>query len=284
MRISSFREPGRLLAVGLATLTLTTAATGLAYPADAPAGEPAIKTSTPRSAQQITNIDILKQQIRNYYGDPLGTGAIGADGNYARETRSVAAGINRYLSRPRHVRPGKQKAIVLDIDDTTLATWNLAVSDNWNNSTAARTDYVDNQKFVAVPGMVDLVAAARKQGYAIFYVTNRRASSRAASLGNLTADGIGVDAGFTAPTTLPSGEPGLFMRPRPKDYPAYLRTACAADPDATCTTVHLKTAHRTYIESFGYEIVANIGDQYVDLEGGHGGRTFKLPNPNGYSV
>ncbi len=34
---------------------------------------PAIQTSTPSSADDVTNVDVLKQQIRNYYGDPLGT-------------------------------------------------------------------------------------------------------------------------------------------------------------------------------------------------------------------
>ena len=40
------------------------------------AAGPAIQTFTPHSADQVTNIDVLRQQIRNYYGDPLreGTG------------------------------------------------------------------------------------------------------------------------------------------------------------------------------------------------------------------
>jgi hypothetical protein len=43
--------------------------------------------------------------------------------------------------------------------------------------------------------------------------------------------------------------------------------------------VHYKTATRKHIESLGYEIVANFGDQYSDLEGGYADKTFKLPNP-----
>lgn len=50
-----------------------------------------IQTSTPRSEKQVTNIDVLRQQLRNYYGDPLGTGTFAADSNYAKEARSVAA-------------------------------------------------------------------------------------------------------------------------------------------------------------------------------------------------
>ncbi|MGZ8571574.1 MAG: HAD family acid phosphatase, partial [Actinomycetota bacterium] len=44
-----------------------------------------IDTFTPRSERQITNLDVLRQQIRNYYGDPSGTGVFAADSYYAKE-------------------------------------------------------------------------------------------------------------------------------------------------------------------------------------------------------
>ena len=66
------------LAMGLVALVVVGA---VAYAAT----QPAIKTFTPRSEKQITNIDVLRQQIRNYYGDPLGTGTFAADSNYAKE-------------------------------------------------------------------------------------------------------------------------------------------------------------------------------------------------------
>ena len=49
---------------------------GVTYAATA---QPAIKTKTPRSERDVTNIDVLRQQLRNYYGDPLGTGVAGAE-------------------------------------------------------------------------------------------------------------------------------------------------------------------------------------------------------------
>ena len=42
---------------------------------------------------------------------------------------------------------------------------------------------------------------------------------------------------------------------------------------------------RAHIESPSggrYDIVANFGDQYSDLIGGHADRTVKLPNPTYY--
>jgi hypothetical protein len=265
----------RTVLVATTAVALALAGGGIAYAATA---QPPIKTTTPRSERQITNIDVLRQQIRNYYGDPLGTGIAADDGNYAREARSVAAAGKRYLAG--HHRTHGTRAIVLDVDDTTLATWNYEVASNWAYNPTTNGQFVTDQKFPAVFGMVDMARAAEREGYAIFFLTGRPAAQEPATLGNLTADGIGVDAGYPKPTALRDGEDGLFTKPAVADYPDYLKAACAADPNGACTTVHYKSATRAHIESLGYDIVANFGDQYSDLEGGHADRTFKLPNPN----
>jgi hypothetical protein len=265
-----------VLAAVAALLVAALTGGGIAYAA-ATAG-PAIKTFTPRSERDITNLDVLRQQIRNYYGDPLGTGVAADDSNYAKEARGVAADGQRWLAGRHHVRG--TKAIILDVDDTSLLTWSYEIFSNWAFNPATNGQFVTEQRFPAVPGMVALARAAEREGYAIVFLTGRGAAQEPATLGNLTADGIGVDAGFPKPTTLSDGEDGLFTKPALADYPDYLKTACAADPGGACTTVHYKTATRAHIESLGYHIVANFGDQFSDLEGGHADRTFKLPNPN----
>jgi predicted secreted acid phosphatase len=246
------------------------------------AAGPAIQTFTPRSANQITNIDVLRQQIRNYYGDPLGSGVFADNSNYAKEAGSVARAGTRYLDKVAHWSYPSMKAIVIDVDDTTLATWNYEVFSNWAYNPTTNAQYVNDQLFPPVPGMVNMVTAAANDGYAIIFITGRPASQEAATLGNLTSDGIGVDAGYPAPTTLVDGEDGLFTKPAVADYPDYLQTACA-DQIAigkSCTTVEYKSATRAHIESLGYHIVADFGDQYSDYTGGHGGVFFKMPNPN----
>ncbi len=275
------RSPRRALITGAAVIAVIGG--GVAY-----AASPAIHTFTPRSERQITNLDVLRQQIRNYYGDPLGTGVFAADGNYAKEASSVAQDGERYLSK-RHFH-GKDdrnghdnngiKAIVLDVDDTTLATWNYEISVNWAFTPASNAVFVNEQRFVPVPGMVEMVNEAAADGFAVFFLTGRGAAQEAATLGNLTSDGVGVDAGYPQPTTLNNGEDGLFTKPAVADYPDYLQAACAGDPNGSCTTIHYKSATRAHIESLGYDIVANFGDQFSDLKGGFADRTFKLPNPN----
>src|SRR6266496_487211 len=254
---------------------------GVGYAASAVTAEPAIKTITPHSERDVTNIDVLRQQLRNYYGDALGTGVFAADSNYAKEAGRVAADGERYLSHARS-HGHATKAIILDVDDTSLATWNYEIVSNWAYNPATNADYVLNQRFPAVPGMVAMATAAEREGYAIFYLTGRPTAQEPATLGNLTADGVGVDAGFPKPTTLGDGEDGLFTKPDVTAYPDYLKAACAADPGGKCTTIHYKSATRAHIESLGYDIVANFGDQFSDLKGGYAARTFKLPNPNYY--
>jgi hypothetical protein len=246
------------------------------------ASSPAIQTSTPRSERQITNIDVLRQQIRNYYGDPLGSGTFAPDSNYAQEAGSVADRARRWLTAQSAKKPPAKRAIVLDVDDTTLATWNYEIFSNWAFNPTTNATFVTEQRFPAVPGMVALADQAAQQGYAVFYLTGRPAAQEAATLGNLTSDGVGEDAGYPAPTTLSDGEDGLFTKPAVANYPDYLQAACAAEISAgtSCTTIHYKSATRAHIESLGYDIVANLGDQLSDLTGGSGDRTFKLPNPN----
>lgn len=249
----------------------------------ATAAGPAIQTFTPYSENQITNIDVLRQQIRNYYGDPLGSGNFDPNSNYAKEAKRVAAAGTAYLDAIARWPNPKNKAIILDVDDTTLATWNYEVASNWAYNAGTNATYVNGELFPPVPGMVNLVTKAAKEGYAIVFITGRPATQEAVTLGNLTSsDNVGLDAGYPTPTTLNDGELGLFTKLAVADYPKYLQIACADEiaANSSCTTIHYKSATRAHIESLGYTIVADFGDQYSDLEGGHSGATFKLPNPN----
>jgi hypothetical protein len=65
----------------------------------------------------------------------------------------------------------------------------------------------------------------------------------------------------------------LFLKSLPQPY-----LSCGT----TCTTIQYKSGTRAYIESEGYDIVANFGDQFSDLSGGHADKAFKLPNPMYY--
>ena len=240
---------------------------------------PSTLSFTPQKADQITNIDVLRQEIANYYGDPAKSGTFAADSNYAKEASSVAAAGSRWLAAMAGKSP--MQAIVLDVDDTTLTTWNYETFSNWAYNPGTNATYVLGEKFPATPGMVDMVEPAAAEGYAIFFITGRPTSQYDATLANLTTADVvgGISAGYPTPEE-------LFTKPAVGSYPAYLDTpefcADAIATSTSCHTVPYKAGTRAYIESLGYDIVADFGDQYSDLFGGYTDQTFKMPNPNYY--
>jgi predicted secreted acid phosphatase len=235
------------------------------------------------------------------------------ESNYANEARSVASQGENWLAARSRV---PHRAIVLDVDDTTLTTWNYELYSNWDFNPTTNGQFVGltsgtftGNMFPATPGMVDLANRATALGYAIFWITGRGDSQHAATIANLvndTAAGLPnidtvtlngqtipeVDAGYVTPTPIDIGHggftDGLFTKPPIGSYPAYLDTPefCGpfihATPPASCPTIQYKSGTRAYIESQGYNIVADMGDQFSDLEGGFANKTFKMPNPNYY--
>jgi predicted secreted acid phosphatase len=203
---------------------------------------------------------------------------------------------------------------VLDVDDTTLTTWNYELYSNWDFNPTTNAQFVGltgstftGNAFPATPGMVDLVAHAKALGYAVFWITGRGDSQHQATVANLQSDTAAglpdlqtvtisgktipeVDAGYAAPTPIAVGHggftDGLFTKPPVGSYPSYLNTPDFCGPaiaaGASCATIPYKSGTRAYIESQGYDIVGNFGDQFSDLLGGFSDKTFKMPNPNYY--
>jgi len=291
--------------------------------------KPADLTFTPKTESDMTNIDVARAYAKNYYGAPTavaGTGAtatwdapLNLDSNYAKEARSVAKDGREYLKdkAPHGKKSSGKKAIVLDVDDTTLTTWNYELYSNWDFNPATNASFVGltgttftGNMFPATPGMVDMVNTAKALGYAIFFLTGRGDSQHAATIANLVSDTAAgfnditsvslsgrtvpeIDAGYPMPTPLAIGHggfaDGLFTKPPVGSYPAYLDKPefCGPSIHATpapvsCPTIQYKSGTRAYIESQGYDIVANFGDQFSDLLNGFANKTFKMPNPNYY--
>ena len=144
---------------------------------------------------------------------------------------------------------GKKLALVLDIDETSLSNYDAINADNFTfgpNSQAEAT----NETGKVIPSTLELFNLAKQNGVAVFFITGRRENTRAHTESNLTREGY-------------AGWQQLFLK-----------------PDAsTETTVQYKSGARAAIEGQGYRIVANVGDQYSDLAGGHEDIGFKLANP-----
>src|SRR4051795_4879928 len=219
--------------------------------------QPADLTFTPHSGRQMQTIDVGRAWAKNYYGAPTAVAGSGAAGtwnaplnqtsSYADEARDVAAKGEDWLHSQRKVA---NRAIVLDVDDTTLTTWNYELYSNWDFNPTTNAQFVGltgstftGNAFPATPGMIDLVNQAKGYGYAIFFLTRRGDSQHQVTIANLindTAAGFSempsvtisgktipeVDANYQAPTPINTGHggvsDGLFTKPPVGSYPAYL--------------------------------------------------------------
>src|SRR6478736_6864401 len=196
------------LVIGVLATAATMAVAGL---------QPADLNFTPRSEAQMTNIDVGRAWAKNYYGaHNAASGPNGAwdtplnlQSNYANEAQSVASQGANWLHARRNV---SHRAIVLDVDDTTLTTWNYELYSNWDFNATTNAQFVGltgstftGNAFPATPGMVDLVSDAKAMGYAIFFLTGRGDSQHQATIANLIND---TAAGFASdtPTVTISGK------------------------------------------------------------------------------
>jgi predicted secreted acid phosphatase len=285
-----FRRSTAGLVAGLAGLSLLlapVAAEAKTAPVAAPHVEPGSTTHrlTPRTTftmkpdgssgkteggDGIPNIDSVKKTIAAYYGDP-GTGiADKTSSPYITElTRIMTAQRAKLVSRYRTaVRHGERPALVFDTDDTTLFTYDMEVADMHFTFTSAEQDaWVHDQRFPATPLMVDYVNTAAALGYRVFGVTGRNDDQKADTLANLRKVGYTAFSSARFYTKWVSGG---------RAQPGYVHCV------ATCTTVEYKAQTRKHIERLGYDIVANYGDQWSDLQGGYADHAVKLPNPTYY--
>ncbi len=144
---------------------------------------------------------------------------------------------------------GKKHAIVLDIDETSLSNYSAIDSDDFTFGVQSQGQ-VANEVGVAIQPTLDLFNLARDKGIAVFFISERRESTRDHTISNLLREGY---FGWTQ----------LILKP----------------DDFTQSTVQYKSGAREGIEQQGYRIIASVGDQHSDFAGGHAGIGFKLPNP-----
>ncbi|BDZ48346.1 hypothetical protein GCM10025867_05870 [Frondihabitans sucicola] len=139
-------------------------------------------------------------------------------------------------------------------------------------SPAEQDVWVQDQRFPATPSMVSLTDVAQKYGCSLIGLTGRTDDQKAATIGNLAKVGY---TGFT-----PADYYTKWTGVGASQQPSYI--SCAA---AKCTTIEYKSQTRAFVESRAgghYDVVANYGDQFSDLIGGHADRSVKLPNPTYY--
>lgn len=195
------------------------------------------------------NLGALKTQLKAYHDSGAYERAISA---VTRQAEAFVIMRAAQVSKP---------ALVLDIDETSLSNWGVMAADDFGYIPNGGCDALPrgpcgqlawdaSGRATAISGTLALYHTARDHNVAVFFITGRPEAERAATESNLHAAGY-------------SDWADLRLRPADSHGPA--------GP--------YKTAERAAIEAQGYTIIANVGDQESDLTGGHGERTYKLPNP-----
>ena len=228
---------------------------------------------TPADGNAELNVNVLEDQVEHYYGSASatfpGVGKVtipSSTSNYARQMKQIVATAEAYLAQAaRHFHGKGKPAVVFDIDDTLLNTYDYTLAEQFGFDLRDQP-CLDRRRGVPRGLLHAATAQLRRRARVLDLLHHRPAASQtAATVKDLTS------AGYAAPA---AGH--LFLKPPAP--PSYLH--CAAAP--TCTTTEYKSGTRMHISSLGYTIVADFGDQYSDLLGGDAGHQVKLPNPMYY--
>jgi predicted secreted acid phosphatase len=180
--------------------------------------------------------------------------------NYDGDVAAVFDSAQKYIEQ--NAAQAKRPALVLDIDETSLSNWPNLLADDFGFVADGTCDVLPkgpcgfNQWILkgsakAIEPAHKLFDAAKAKGVAVIFITGRPNSQRDITMINLD------HAGYQGWTEL---------RTRP-------------DRDDRPTVQAYKTAERIKVEAEGYTIIANVGDQMSDIDGGHSGCPFKVPNP-----
>jgi acid phosphatase len=201
---------------------------------------------------QPLNLGELKLQIRHY----------ACSGAYDSEVAKVLSEAQAYVEQ----RAGEatRPAVVLDIDETSLSNFVQILANDFGYVEAGPCDVLprgpcgwraweDSGKAGPIEPTLTLFKAAKAKGVAVFFITGRREDEahRDATVKNLRAAGYG-------------GWDGLVMRPA---------------STSGMSVAGYKSGERAKIAAQGYTIIANIGDQRSDLDGGFAERAYRVPNP-----
>lgn len=191
------------------------------------------------------NLDLLKKDIRQWHDAGL----------YVQEVDQQIEQARRYILEQVQNNQKKAKqdalAVVLDIDETSLSNYKFIDHSDFANNRQMVEEHILAADSPAIESMLKLYQDAQRHGVKMFFVTGRNASFKEATELNLSKAGYNQweDIYF---------KPAAYSNPSSAPY---------------------KTQARIDIEKRGFVIIANIGDQYSDLLGGHAQKTVKLPNP-----
>lgn len=198
-------------------------------------------TSSSR-AEEPLNVELLKEKISNYH----------SSGQYQKDLEQIASNAKYCIGNQLYDRDKRKKALVLDIDDTSLHLFKHENKLSFGVSPEEFENIVKKSNAMPVTPILNLYRYALSEGIAVFFISGRREILRDATKKNLKK------AGYTT-------WDGLYLRPHGHKHK---------------NSTKFKTFTRNTIRSKGYKIIANIGDQKSDFGKDRVQCQYKLPNPH----
>jgi len=230
----------------------------VAAPADmALAGAAAFCKGTPvlhtlQTMQQPLNLGEVKLQVKYY----------ACSGAYDADLAKVAAAAQAYVEK--RASEVSKPALVLDIDETSLMNFPEIIANDFGfipsgpctllpKGPCGFDTWVLDKHAKEIAPTLALYKAARARNVAVFFITGRHENPkyRQATIENLRMVGY-------------EGWAGLVLR---------------SEEALKVSIATYKSGERAKIAQMGYTIIANMGDQQSDLDGGYAERAYKLPNP-----
>jgi acid phosphatase len=214
---------------------------------------PATPSLPSADGSQPANLGILKLQLLDYK----------CFGAYDRDIANVLNDAQAYVGqRGGTAAPGESLAVVLDIDETSVSNWANLAADDFGfflkgtctlqpQEPCGFDEWIAQRTPDVIRPTLDLFNLAKKAGVMVFFISARREDQRDATIRHLNAAGY-------------KDWDGLILK-QPSDSPI--------------VSTYKATARANIEGQKKIKIIANIGDQYSDLAGGHAERSFKVPNP-----
>ncbi len=193
------------------------------------------------TAAEPVNLTVAKEAVLHYV----------ESGDYERDLTAVSEQANQWIEQRVAQKGAEEKlGLVLDIDETSLLNLGHMREMDFGYVPALWDAWVAEGTAPAIKPVRRVFETARRLDVTVFFITGRKESDLPGTEKNLAA------AGF--------GDYHVLLC-KPANYPG--------------PTAQFKASERHRLEKAGWTIIANIGDQQSDLDGGAAEKTFKLPNP-----
>lgn len=222
-----------------------------------------LAVGTPSTLNLVTWLARDVDFLRDYYDTTStsaasdGAAAGGGRGQYEVELNLIINNAIRQLDvffpgNPHSNEKAERPAIIFDVDETALTSVPRGRECGFQSISELEHLWLVSASAPAIPGVLRLFQWVRENRpeVEIFFLSGRRKKEFHATQFNLKREGF---------------------------YP-YSRLIVREEVDNYTTMALYKLEQRRELEEQGYTIVATIGDQWSDFDGGHTGYVVKLPN------